>query len=63
MLLIGLGLRVGTTELVALLNTAASILAIVTITVSSLDKVYSLRTEMAYFSVTLSVPSTIIPKM
>lgn len=40
-LLIGLELRVGTTESVALLNTAAAILATVTIAVSSLGNVYS----------------------
>lgn len=41
MLFIGLEFRVGTTESVALINTATSILAIVTIAVFSLDKVYS----------------------
>lgn len=41
LLLIGLEFRVGTTESVALINIATSILAIVTIAVFSLDKVYS----------------------
>lgn len=41
MLLIGLEFRVGTTESVALINIATFILAIVTIAVFSLDKVYS----------------------
>lgn len=60
MLLVGLEFRVGTTKPVALINTASSVLAIVTIAVGTPADMRALRTKVAYLSVPLPVPSTVL---